>query len=249
MLALYSHNDDKRKFFHDKFKKFLGFYDRRIIHDLKSSISDLKLKNEVLKLNSSLELINTLRSFPLKLKPECLKVNVNIKDKNLIFLSNCPPLTVSAIFQRHRIESYYNGSSTSIQSGKSDSSSQLVWHQQRLFIYTKFDKLEDSEVHQIKNILKVMETFDCKLSLCLIVDCDGASLKVVKNITKKFQPYKLAFVVDISGNTINRDVLSKSFELREVKHLWNDLNLQSQNMMTEYGVEFQVKLQKLSKFS
>lgn len=201
----------------------------------------MRLKNEIHKLNSNLELIKTLREFPIKFKPESLKVNVNLREKNLIFLTNSPTLTTFAIFQRHRVESFYNGSSSSLQSGKSDSSHH-IWHQQRLFLYTNYDKLDDSEIlHQIKGILKVMETFECKLSLNIIVNCDGASLKALRNIAKKFQPHKLIFVIDVNGNTINRDVLSKNFDLRDVKHVWSDLTVQSQHLMMESAVEFQVR--------
>jgi hypothetical protein len=102
--------------------------------------------------------------------------------------------------------------------------------------------MDDNEIlHQIKGILKVMETFECKLSLNIIVNCDGASLKALRNIAKKFQPYKMIFVIDINGNTINRDVLSKNFDMREVKHVWSDLTKESQSLMMDYGVEFQVK--------
>jgi tRNA A37 threonylcarbamoyladenosine biosynthesis protein TsaE len=182
-----------------------------------------------------------LRNFPLKLKPESLKVNVNFKEKSLIFLSNCPTLTTSAIFQRHRVESFYNGSTASLQSAKSDHS----FHQQRLFVYCKYDKLEDGVVSNLKTLLKLVEP---QISLNLIVNCDGASIKAVKNLSKKFQPHKLTFIVDINSNTINRDVLSKNFELREVKHLWNDLNPQSQHQLADYGVQFQGKSMKLSDF-
>lgn len=241
-LAFYHHNDEKRKTFHEKFKKLFAFYDHRVVHDLKSPLSDLRLKNEIYKLNCKLELIKSLREFPIKFKPESLKVNVNLKEKNLIFLTNSPTLATFAIFQRHRVESFYNGSSSSLQSGKSDSSQQ-IWHQQRLFLYSTIEKIDESEIlNQIKGFLKVMETFDCKLSLNIVIKCDGASLKAVRNISKKFQPHKLTFVVDVNENTINRDVLSKTFDLREVNHVWSDLTSQSQHGMMDFEVEFQVRV-------
>jgi hypothetical protein len=167
---------------------------------------------------------------------------VNIKDKSLIYLSNCPLLTLQAIYQRHKIESYHLGSSSSLQSQKSDCS----YYQQRFFIYTNIDKLNENNVVQdLKILLKPSET---SIDTQLVVNCDTKSIKMLKNVAKKLQPHKLTFIIDLASNTVNRDVLSKTFELRDVKHLWQDLTPQMQQKLMQFPVIFQGKEMKLCEF-
>lgn len=159
LLALYFHNEDKRKFCHEKFKKLFTFYERRILHDLRMPhVEDLKIKNEIYKLNAKLQVVQVLKASPYKLKCESLKVNAVIKDKSIIYVSNSPALTAQAVYQRHKIESFHIGSSSSLQSQKSDQ----IFHHQRLFLYMTHDKVDENGTLQlIKMIMKVrIEMFE-----------------------------------------------------------------------------------------
>lgn len=246
LLALYSQNDEKRKFCHEKFKSMFGFYERRIVYDLKTpNMDDLRIKSEVYKTNAKLEVTQALRASKFKLKPESLKVNAIIKDKSLIYLSNSPCLTIQAIFQRHKIESFHLGSSSSLQSQRSDQ----YFHTQRLFLYMTHDKTEDNGTVQfIKAIMKSVENVESQLSLTVVVNCESKSIKLLKNIAKKFQPYKIVFIIDVNSNTVNRDVLSRNFDLRDIKYTWNDLIMATQQMLMDMKINFQGVEMKLKEF-
>jgi len=245
ILALYFQNEERRKFCHEKFKQLFTFYERRIIHDLKiPHIEDLGMKNEIYKLNAKLEVAQALRESKYKLKMESLKVNTNIKDKSIIYLSNSPTMTIQAIFQRHKIESFHIGSSSSLQSHKSDQ----LFHNQRLFVYITHDKIDDKLLQHLKTIMKTLEGFDGRLVLTVIINCEGRSMKLLKNIAKKFFPCKIAFIIDVSSNTVNREVLTKTFDLRDSKYTWNDLTQPSQQLLYDIKVNFQGKDMKLKEF-
>lgn len=80
------------------------------------------------------------------------------------------------------------------------------------------------------------------------MNCEDKSIKILKSIAKKFHPYKLAFIVEVSSNTINRDVLSRTFDLRDVKYTYNDLTQQTQQMLLEINMNFQGIEMKLKEF-
>ncbi|KAG5668788.1 hypothetical protein PVAND_016714 [Polypedilum vanderplanki] len=249
VLALYCNNEEKKKNCIEKFKKLFGFYNSRVLSDLKpQNLIEMKLKNEIYKLNTCLGTVTELRASKYKLKTEALKVNVTLKEKSVIFLSNCPQLTVTAIFQRYKIESYYIGSAASLHSLHSQKSDNYD-HQQRLFLYASHEKVDETHIlGRVKEFLKVFDTFDSHLSLTLIVNCDGRSMKVLKNIAKKFQPYRIVLIINVNANTINREVLGRNFELRDIKHTWNDLTPIAQNILMDFNVNFQGYEMKLKNF-
>lgn len=226
LSALYKNNEEKFANVYEEFIELFKFYEEYTLVDLKLEVPSMKAKHEARELNELLRTLSNLKTSTIEMSPEGLQFtegleiiesastessnkNLNAIDQILFISSNCPKLTIHAIYQQVRdindFESFY--------------------------IFADLEAIKNETFFDSS-----VKALQLCTQPNLIVNCDKQQLDEVKKICQKFSDmeikHRIIFVTNKSPDLLNISCL-------EVNHNWNHLAKSFQQNLLQRKICFE----------
>lgn len=218
LLVLYMKEPQKLENCVKAFPELFEFFHSKIVVDVRNEVPLMMAKRETTDLNDWLGVIQPLLSSKINLKAENLNINFT-SSGILLLVSNCVKLTVKAIYQQLQRDSKFKVES--------------------LFVFARTsavenEKTKDLLIKALNLITKPTVVFECD---------DDVSLDKLQSVTESLKATeRIVFVVKAEGDGRFQ---TQTFSTINVKHLWNDFQPETQDILWNFNVIFQGKEIKL----
>lgn len=212
ILALYKNDPGTCEKLKLIYKKLFDFFKFKILDELKRVLPLMEAKNEIEDINDLCGISTVLESSKLSLNSKSLKsLHSKIQDyeKIQIISTNCPQLTMIAIYQTYELDE----------------------NLQPFCIYARLETFQIEKI--LKSVIKMLKACE---NFRIIVDCANVKDEKIDEIAQKFLEdglaQKILFVTFKTSKLLKASSnLSNIFKVVELEHFWTDLTL------TEYTKE------------
>lgn len=212
LIVLFHSDKERLRKMTKVLSKLFNFYKKTILIDFIQNYTVIKAKNEIRAVNEIIGMLSELKTSDIKFSGNGLKID-SIGDHEIFFISsNCPKLTIQAIYQYVQ--------------EKFDFESAYMFVDIRII---KLKKFFDSAVNALKLSTK----------LKLLINCDrhinsNEILRIVDNLHERKIKQRVIFVHDKSLESIEM-----RHQKLDINHTWGELTKKSQEKLLNKRIYFQ----------
>lgn len=212
LLALYKSDEVRRKKILNEFSSLFKFFVGTTLVDLSRERKRMEIRNELKMNNEHCKTLVGLRDSEIFLKPEGLKLKLNLSSKVLQVISNCQPLAMRAIYQQLSSDDNFDSS----------------------YIFTQLQALKNQKVFD--QAANAMKTFN----LTLIINCE--SYDGIEEISQKlFENKILENIIFMSGSSLSLERIFPKIVSVPITFFWDDLTAESQGKLLKIDIKLQNK--------